>query len=360
MKLKLLISYLPIYFLFPLFVYSQNDERSAALPDAHAPIGVMGDHLHQKGEWMLSYRYMRMQMQGNRLDSDGVSPVEIATQVENIFFGSPMQPPTLRVVPTEMPMDMHMLGLMYAPNNWLTLMAMTMIVRKEMSHITFQGGMGTNQLGTFVTQSNGFGDTRLSALVKLFKKGKHRLHLNAGISIPTGSITQEDQVLTPLDAQPVLRLPYPMQLGSGTFDLLPGITYSGNARRFAWGGQLSGLVRLGENDAAYTFGDQFNWTTWGSYRWANWMSSSIRISGYHTGKIDGLDLRIVAPVQTANPDFQGGRRFDLSWGINLIGTRGIIQNQRIAFEFDLPVFQHLHGPQLEVDYRLTLGWQYAF
>ncbi|MEO1652258.1 MAG: transporter, partial [Bacteroidota bacterium] len=116
MKLKLLISYLPIYFLFPLFVYSQNDERSAALPDAHAPIGVMGDHLHQKGEWMLSYRYMRMQMQGNRLDSDGVSPVEIATQVENIFFGSPMQPPTLRVVPTEMPMDMHMLGAYISPN----------------------------------------------------------------------------------------------------------------------------------------------------------------------------------------------------------------------------------------------------
>ncbi|NBD18196.1 MAG: hypothetical protein GVY04_19270 [Cyanobacteria bacterium] len=27
-------------------------------PDGHAPIGVMGDHVHGQGEWMLSYRYM--------------------------------------------------------------------------------------------------------------------------------------------------------------------------------------------------------------------------------------------------------------------------------------------------------------
>ena len=30
--------------------------------DSHAPISVMGDHTHGKGEWMLSYRYMGMGM----------------------------------------------------------------------------------------------------------------------------------------------------------------------------------------------------------------------------------------------------------------------------------------------------------
>lgn len=34
--------------------------------DGHAPIGVMGDHLHKKGSYMLSYRFMRMSMAGNR------------------------------------------------------------------------------------------------------------------------------------------------------------------------------------------------------------------------------------------------------------------------------------------------------
>ena len=38
----------------------------SAQPDDHAPIGVMADHQHQKGEWMISYRYMGMAMDGNR------------------------------------------------------------------------------------------------------------------------------------------------------------------------------------------------------------------------------------------------------------------------------------------------------
>jgi len=35
---------------------------SSARPDGHAPIGVMGEHTHKAGEWMLSYRYRNMFM----------------------------------------------------------------------------------------------------------------------------------------------------------------------------------------------------------------------------------------------------------------------------------------------------------
>lgn len=35
---------------------------SHSLPDDHTPIGIMGDHNHKKGEFMMSYRYMRMDM----------------------------------------------------------------------------------------------------------------------------------------------------------------------------------------------------------------------------------------------------------------------------------------------------------
>ena len=31
----------------------------------HAPIGVMGDHMHKQGEMMISYRMMNMEMSGN-------------------------------------------------------------------------------------------------------------------------------------------------------------------------------------------------------------------------------------------------------------------------------------------------------
>ena len=82
---------------------------------SQTPIGVMGDHmLHKKGEWMLSFRYMYMDMGGNRIGTDRVSSDFIVQNVPNRFFGMPMQPPTLRIVPTEMTMDMVMFGAMWA------------------------------------------------------------------------------------------------------------------------------------------------------------------------------------------------------------------------------------------------------
>jgi hypothetical protein len=72
--------------------------------DDHAPIGIMADHYHEAGEFMFSYRYMSMSMEDNLIGGSSVSPTQIATTVPNRFFGSPMQPPTLRVVPTEMTM----------------------------------------------------------------------------------------------------------------------------------------------------------------------------------------------------------------------------------------------------------------
>ena len=85
--------------------------------DAHAPIGVMADHFHAKGEWMFSYRFMTMDMEDNRSGTRDQSPDEIVTTEPNPFFGLPGQPPTLRIVPTRMRMDMHMLGVMFAPTH---------------------------------------------------------------------------------------------------------------------------------------------------------------------------------------------------------------------------------------------------
>ncbi len=342
------------------FVQAQNEPAPVSRPDSHAPIGVMGDHLHKKGEFMVSYRFMHMNMEDNRDGSDDLSPETIVTTVANRFFGMPMQPPTLRVVPTEMTMNMHMFGLMYAPANWITLMAMTMLVKQEMTHITFQGGMGTTQLGTFVTEANGLGDTRLTALIKLISSGNNRLHLNAGVSFPTGSITEEDDILTPMDMRPTVRMPYPMQLGSGTFDLLPGITYYSRQGAIGWGGQLSGTVRTGENDQEYSLGNVFQVTAWGSYMWAPWISTAVRLTNTNRGEIEGIDQMITLPVQTADPDFQGGSWLDGSISINLIGQSGIIRNHRLALEYGLPIAQDLNGPQMKAKSNLMVGWQYAF
>jgi len=323
--------------------------------DGHAPIGVMGDHMHRAGEFMVSYRYMFMSMEENRIGTETVTPETIVSTIANPF--SP--PATLRVVPTRMTMGMHMVGAMYAPTDWLTLMAMGSHQSKKMDHITFQGAAGTTRLGTFTTRSDGLGDTKVSGLVKLFEAPGHHVHLNAGLSLPTGSITADDTVLTPMGATTELRLPYPMQLGSGSYDLLPGITYSGRQGAVGWGAQYAGTVRVHENSEDYRLGDEHKLTAWASYSWADWGSTSFRVTGMTKGKISGQDGAIAAPVQTADPDNHGGHRIDLGVGANFALPFGDGKSGRLAFELGVPVYQDLNGPQFETDFHTTAGLPFS-
>lgn len=329
--------------------------------DGHAPIGVMGDHMHKKGEWMLSYRFMRMDMEGNQIGTDNVSPEQIATTVPNRFFGNPGQPPTLRVVPTQMTMDMHMFGAMYAPTDNITLMAMVPYIEKDMDHITFQGGMGTNRLGTFNTKSSGIGDVKFGGMFRLYDDATHHLHLNLSLSAPTGATDEEDDILTPMGGRPTVRLPYAMQIGTGTWDLHPGLTYTGRMGDLSWGSQISGEIRLeSENDEGYSFGDKLKLTNWVAYQFAPWISASFRTAYTSQGDIDGIDPNIIAPVQTANPENYGGEKFELFGGINTVITQGPLKGHRFAIEAGAPVYQDLNGPQMETDWTLITGWQYAF
>jgi hypothetical protein len=339
-----------------------GEVKHAPRADAHGPIGVMGDHRHHQGELMLSYRYMNMWMEGNLIGDDSVSPNTIVTTVPNRFFGLPGQPPTLRVVPTHMSMDMHMFGAMYGLTDRVTLMGMVPLIDKDMHHITYAGPVGTTRLGTFDTNSSGVGDISLSGIIGLYDaktaRGNTHVNLLLGLSAPTGSITERGRILTPMDMQPVVRLPYAMQLGSGTWDFLPGLVYTTRVNNLSFGAQYRAALRLeDENDQGYSLGDLHQVTAWTAYEWAPWVSNSIRLAYQTQDDIHGIDPNIVAPVQTANPDFYGGDRLDLLFGVNLIGQHGAVCGHRLAAEFGVPVYQNLNGPQLETDWSFTVGWQ---
>ena len=324
--------------------------------DSHAPIGVMAEHIHNKGEWMFSYRFMAMPMQGNLSGSSGISPDEIVTTVPNRFFGNPGQPPTLRIVPLEMDMNMHMLGLMYAPSNNITLMAMLNYLEKDMDHVTYQGGAGTTELGNFTTETSGLADASLSALISFLHRDDMKVHAILGVSIPTGSVDETDDILTPMGMRPTVRVPYPMQLGSGSWDPIVGLNYSGFGEKFAWGAQWKSTFRLSDNDENYQLGDEHRLTGWLSYSPITNLSTSIRAEYLDRADISGIDPVIAGPVQTADPNRQGGERLDIGVGVNYAAT-GAMHGWRFALEYMMPVEQDLNGPQLETDSVLTFGVQ---
>ncbi len=336
----------------------EGDGGNVTYATDHAPIGVMADHRHKQGEWMTSYRFSFMDMAGNRDGTDRLSPEDIVTSAPNPFG----MPPTLRVVPTDMTMKMHMAGVMYGLTDRVTLMAMGMYMTSEMDHITFQGPAGTTRLGGFTTETTGFGDTTVAAIVGLDDGSYEHRQVNValGVSIPTGSIGERDQILTPMNTTPSPRLPYPMQLGSGTFDLKPSATARTRMGDVSIGGQLSGVIRLERNEAGYRLGNKYEATAWAAYEPAPWVSFSARLRGATMGDISGADPMIAAPVQTADPENHGGEVIEALVGINLAGQTGLIKGHRLAIEVGKPLYRNLNGPQLETDLTLMVGWQKAF
>jgi hypothetical protein len=315
-----------------------HHETSHTLHPTNEPVGVMGAHTHHEGNWMFSYRWMHMRMQGNRAGTKRLSASEVLGQ-------------GYMVAPTRMTMDMHMFGAMYGVSDDLTLMLMLPWLDMEMEHVT---GMG----GRFTTEAGGVGDVTLGALYRLGQWGSHQLHLNAGLGLPTGSIDEQDD--TPMGTGQ--HLPYPMQTGSGTYDILPGITWLGRTARLSWGAQALATIRLGENDNDYTLGDRYRMTAWVSHKGASGWGASLRLDAQWWDDIEGRDSKL-APmmammVPTADPDLRGGERLDLLLGLGFSPADGIFKGHRLAAEWGRPLHQDLNGPQLETDWTLTIGWQY--
>ena len=306
------------------------------------------------GAWMPSYKFTHMKMEGTRDGTDTLETETIVTTIPNRFFGITGQPATLRIVPLNMDVNMHMFGLMHVPVEWLSIMAMTRYIEKKMPHVTFAGGgTGTVRLGEFTVKSRGLGDTELNTATRVFNEGRNSLRVNLGVSLPTGSITRTGQILLPTGARPIVRLGYSMQLGSGTFDMLPGLTYMGGVGDVGWGAQYKGTYRTHENGQGYSLGDIHSMSGWASYRFIPEVSGTIRLAGTIDTGISGIDPNIVGAVQTADPDNYGGRQVDLGFGINLMGSEGDLKGQRVGFEFTVPVHRDLNGPQLEKDWALS-------
>jgi hypothetical protein len=313
-----------------------QDMGSMMRPDMAPPQGVAGGMSPKQGAIMPSLQYMHMRMDGNRDGTGDVGTAEVLSRFP--------------VAPLNMDVDMLMAGLMYGVTDDISVMAMIPYVWKSMDHVTRMGA-------EFTTGSEGFGDLRAIGGYDIYKSGGHTIGLSAGLSFPTGSTDERDD--TPAGSnQP---LPYPMQNGSGTFDLLPGVTYSGKSEDWSWGSQVNAVVRLGENDDDYTLGNVYSASVWGARRWTGWLSSSARLIGEVVEDIDGADLRLnPLQVPTADPNLRAGNFLSLGLGLNFLVPSGPAQGARLSVEGIIPVVQDLDGPQLERDYTVLVGLKKAF
>jgi len=249
---------------------------------------------------------------------------------------------------------MHMLMLMYGLTDHLTLMGMTNFQDNAMDML-MNMGMGNGNKPEPTMRTSGIGDTELRGIYKI----TDYLVGSLGLSIPTGNITQE---FTTMNMK--FRAPYDMQLGSGTVDIKPALTYndlSGDAA-WNWGGQATYTHHIGRNDAGYSLGDNVKLTTW-LQRALGPVSTWFRLAYSHTEHISGrdneiqkiLDPKMGAPSPDADPLNYGGERLDGFVGISF--ARGPFS---MGIEGGVPLYQDVNGLQLETDWFLTAGLQIMF
>ena len=244
-------------------------------------------------------------------------------------------------------MQMHMGMVMYAPTDKLTLMALLPYVRKEMNHLTVDGAR-------FAERTDGIGDIELRGMYAVYETNEPRqwFLLNGGVGLPTGSI----------DARMSgMRLEYPMQIGSGTFSLLPGFTYLGQVLPWGWAADFGSTVRLGLNDNRYSLGNRYQLGISITRQLEHLVSVSGGARGERWENIRGSDsLRDPTDEPTKDPNLQGGKRLSALLGITFHPENGILKGQHFHIQAEVPVVQSLDGPQLQRRWIFRLGWQVEF
>jgi hypothetical protein len=216
------------------------------------PAGVLFGHtLAKAGDMMLGYRYMRNMQSGDILHNTGAaSEKAVISQAcpGGLIEENAGSREGCSFLPREMTMNMHMLDIMYAPTDWLTLMLMPQFMDMDMGlyvpdSLDLAGGLhGSHSPNGHET--GGIGDTGLYALVKLFDRSNHHLHATVGFSAPTGDVDIKTKDHGRANNREGAFIHYGMQLGSGTWDFKPSLTYTGKADDWSWGAQVGGTKRL--------------------------------------------------------------------------------------------------------------------
>ncbi|NSW73186.1 hypothetical protein CL660_000050 [bacterium] len=295
---------------------------------------------HKNNHIMLSYKYMYMKMDGYLKGSSDASYSDARTKPNGSNY---------MTVPLEMSMNMHMLSGMYTLSNDITIMLMGSYFDKEMEMKKHSSGKKKKM------KSNGWGDTKFNFLKKIYNKNKSKININLGISLPTGSIEKKDTMFSGSKET----LGYGMQLGSGTYDLLYGLTYNKFQDNYSYGVSISSVKRIGENSKDYSLGDIYQSNLFIAKPINNETFINLESEFKFQEKIDGSHKDILSVMSFAqDKESSGYKRIDLSFGVTHKFKN--FNNLKMALKFKKPIYNDVNAVQLETENLIIIGLQYSY
>lgn len=304
-------------------------------------VGLMNDHMHDAGEFMIGVRYQHVGWSGaNQHGTDKVSDTDL------LASGYMMRA-------THMGMDMAMLDLMYGITDNLTVTLSPQYVwnRMTMVGIDPMGGMdGSMALGeTAEEKFHSLGDTLASASLRLARNEHLGAHVTLGVWMPTGKsgLKNSDGTFTEYD----------MQTGSGTWQIEPSATVTGDAGRIGWGAQASYRFSVeSRNSAGYRLGNRALVTGWVDYLLGGNVRATARAEFTGQGRIHGTyDGPASMGMPEDDPANYGGDLLIGAVGLNWKPQLGMRRGPQLGIEVGLPLYQRVNGVQLPQKWQVSTG-----
>ena len=299
-------------------------------PDAHAPSGVLADHVHSRGGIMLGYRYHSSKGEGSYNGNQIFNREEITK-----FYNRHV---------TQQMLNKHSIEFMYGLSNNVTLFTNLTFHNKEYSFIDKKDQF-------YNISSSGIGDIDLQFLYKIFSNSKVKIHSNTGFILPAGNINKKYENE---------KLPYSMQLGNGHLSAVVGFTSFFQFKKFSAGIQPIYNLSLGDNSQGYNFGNKVSLNYWGAVNLNKPFSFSFRQNYINQSSIDGQDEDLIYNVMILNNSNNSGYiLINSALGINLSLKKGLLRNSRISFEYLFPTYMSYEGLQIGNFNGFILNLQYS-
>lgn len=308
-------------------------------------------------KWSLGHRFLQFNFDGNNIGTREVPVSEV------LWSGVPAERTSdnFPIVPLIICQMAYVTSLNYdASERWSWNLLIPYIVQ-ETDHVANDSlpTIGPD-FARFIIRSEGVGDITINPSYLAYNQEGHTLTLHSGLSLPTGSIKERGDSPAPGVSN---HLPYTMQIGSGTFDYLPGITYVYSAGKTRVGAQALATIRLEKNSRGYALGNRLAVSAWVRTRVLNWLEPSLTLSAQTWGRIEGVDkdfshfLGSFFPATVTDPNNFGGEKVTVTGGMSFIGQDDFA-GQTLQVSFGAPVYQRLNGPQPREIWRMGLSWSW--
>lgn len=332
-----------------------TDEKQA--PPPPVPLSVFGDNMPEPGRATFSVIPTFTNNAHSLVGAKGVSSQYIVSTTP--WFWSPWAS-NVRVVPQNQFIEAQTVTLAYGLAKNLSVVFATGAIEKHSDLMTFYGESTQIPRGMSFPGTDGLQDSSAVMIWRAYEDKINRIKINLGMSFPTGSNHNlGGALLQPGGEYTIARAFYGMQSGTGTYDVLPGVMYAGAIAPWSWGLSYRARLPLTYNPQGYMWGNYQEVNAWGGFTWVPGLTTTIRANFNIQSPIAGADWLMLGKLQSANPNFYGGKRIEAYVGADIDGKLFGAPGFSIGVEGGAPVFQNLNGPQLSRNWQagMALRWK---